>query len=303
MSVRIIGQVLDDQSTTGAARMVLVVLANRAGDDGIAFESQATIARKAQVSEAHVREVLRDLEHAGLIETRKAKRGRARVNVYRLLLGPVDEPEYDRLPFVLEVPFTTAAQPRSSDADDRGSVGPTTADLSAPTRARQDEVETFVETKEPLAGTPAARKPNIAFDTLAAETQADPLVEGGKIGTALAAITRFVRAELEAEGGTWPDHADDRRQLVAVAVRTRAALYRRRWPNIDCTPTGLRDNWARVLTPPPGAASERPGRAVPPADLAAVDRELTAEERAENARRVRELAERAGGRRMPEGDA
>lgn len=151
MSVRVLTKVFAHSEATLAARLVLLVLADAAHDDGITWVGQELIAAKALVSEQTVRRVLRDLETDGSIQMRKAQRGRRRINVYRLVLPGLLDPDYDRLPFTLEHPFTTAHPERSPEIDDRASCAPTAEDPDRDEAARPYMGEPSVEPSTPIA--------------------------------------------------------------------------------------------------------------------------------------------------------
>ena len=105
MSVRVLTIVWDASPSQGAELLVLLALADQAGDDGVTWVEIPRIARKTRLSERHVIRMIGALEKEGRVEKRKAQRGRRRVSVYRVLgpgLRPVD---YDRLPFDLDRPF------------------------------------------------------------------------------------------------------------------------------------------------------------------------------------------------------
>lgn len=129
MSVRALTAAFDSPYGDQAPgrRLVLIALADAAQDDGVTWISQPTLAAKAKVSEQTVRAALRELEEQGIVETRKAPRGRTRINVYRYVYKGVAEVDYERLPFDLEDEFTTASELRVSEADDRNSASLTTA--------------------------------------------------------------------------------------------------------------------------------------------------------------------------------
>lgn len=127
MSVRVLTQVFRHSDSTLAARLVLLALADAAHDDGITWIGQGAIAEKAKIGEQSVRRCIRNLENLGEIETRKAQRGRRRINVHRVVMPGLDDPDYDRLPFEVETSFTTAHPERPSDGDDRASCTTTTA--------------------------------------------------------------------------------------------------------------------------------------------------------------------------------
>lgn len=68
----------------GAAKSVLLALANAANDDGVAWPSTAKLAVMAGVAKRHVVRVLVDLEAAGMVV---ANRRHGATSSYRLLIG------------------------------------------------------------------------------------------------------------------------------------------------------------------------------------------------------------------------
>jgi hypothetical protein len=108
VSIAVLSQVLGHfhPESEVSDRLVLLVLADAAHDDGVTWISQEEIARKALLSERQVRRCIKALDGRSEIEQRKAQRGRRRIGVYRVASAPVD-PEYDRLPFLLNEDFTT----------------------------------------------------------------------------------------------------------------------------------------------------------------------------------------------------
>lgn len=136
MSVRVLTKVFTSSTATLADRLVLLALADSAGDDGITWVGQENLAAKAHVSEQTVRRAIRNLEDCGEVETRKVQDPRSpriRRNVYRVTLADA-APDYDRLPFDLEHPFGTTEEYERSlttedpDRDDRASEPLTTED-------------------------------------------------------------------------------------------------------------------------------------------------------------------------------
>lgn len=104
MSVHVLSRFLKESESELGARLVGSVMAYVAGDDGICWAAQARLIGETKLSESAVRRAIRRLEELGELETRRAQRGQRRINVYRLWCG--EPPEYDRLPFVLDEPFT-----------------------------------------------------------------------------------------------------------------------------------------------------------------------------------------------------
>jgi len=118
VSVHVLSAFMEESRSALGARLVGMVLSDAAGDDGIVWLGQEKIAARAHLSERGVRDALRRLEELGELETRQAKRGRARVNVYRLRLGAA-VPQYERLPFVVDDPFSEHDRQILPVVDDR----------------------------------------------------------------------------------------------------------------------------------------------------------------------------------------
>lgn len=155
MSVRVLTQVFEHSEAKLAGRLVLLALADSAHDDGITWIGQELIAEKARVSEQTVRRVLRELELGGMIETRKAQRGKLRINTYRVNVPGLLEPDYERLPFDLDQPFTDDRAISSVvDGDDRAFTPGTTEDPDRP-RAREPIRTRKLETVRTPVGPPS----------------------------------------------------------------------------------------------------------------------------------------------------
>jgi hypothetical protein len=119
MSVFVSGCVWRHARAKGSNLLVLLAIADIAGDDGIARPewdtSIANLARKTRLSERAVQYCIRDLEKDGELST-YAPHGRARANTYQVLIdanhklfdGPVSTP---RLPVDKPVDKNTAENP------------------------------------------------------------------------------------------------------------------------------------------------------------------------------------------------
>lgn len=282
MSVAVLTRVFQESDATHDARLVLLVLADAAQDDGVCWPSQKVIAEKARVSENHVRACLRALETSKEIATRKAQRGRRRINVYRVMTAP-GEPNYDELPFSLNEPFpTTGGFPRSSDgrgiddrgnvdksvADDRGNVDKNDADtvsLSLTVIEKRTVSNTLVAvpaTSEPTAP-PKLHKvdgQDLPFNALRAACDITPgdknlealvaLALNGGRGGVKAGIREMAWGEVVAaryDGDYQAAHAEiagERFEQGLVAlIERRARQYIAAWPNIVITPTALAKWW------------------------------------------------------------
>lgn len=74
MSVKVMTQVFEEADCSGNDRIVLLVLADHAADDGSgAYPSQGTIARKARITDRTVRDCLRRLTATGYIKAVKKR--------------------------------------------------------------------------------------------------------------------------------------------------------------------------------------------------------------------------------------
>src|SRR5262249_18117905 len=84
MSVRVMGAVLQQSRATFGARLVLIAIADSAHDDGVAWPSIPSLARRAHVSERAVQYAIRRLIQLGELEVTE-RRGSS--NSYRVLVG------------------------------------------------------------------------------------------------------------------------------------------------------------------------------------------------------------------------
>ena len=88
MSVRIMSQVWEIPTVKGTEKLVLLALADNANDEGIAWPSIGTIARKCGVSRRYAIEILNNLETLGLIEVqhRRIDELKNQTNIYRVVI-------------------------------------------------------------------------------------------------------------------------------------------------------------------------------------------------------------------------
>lgn len=151
MSVRVLAQAFAHSRAGLGSRLTIFALADAAHDDGVTWISEEQLAHRTRLTERQVRNCLRNLEELGEVETRKAQRGRRRINVYHVVLPGLAAVEYDRLPFDLPEPFTTGKDVRSSGADDRKSATVTTGNLrpETPSRTLPLRPEPLVEPSDP----------------------------------------------------------------------------------------------------------------------------------------------------------
>ena len=84
MSIQVLNEVLDSSRAKGTHRLLLVVLAEQAHEDGLTWPGIPRLARRMNTSERNIKYLLQDLEQTGeLIVERGA--GRGHTNQYRVL--------------------------------------------------------------------------------------------------------------------------------------------------------------------------------------------------------------------------
>jgi hypothetical protein len=88
VSVEAVRHVLEKSKTKGAQRLILLVIAEHADRNGIAWPSVETIARLANCSERYVKETIALLQTGELVLERGGGRGRS--NRYRIPLETVN---------------------------------------------------------------------------------------------------------------------------------------------------------------------------------------------------------------------
>jgi hypothetical protein len=94
---------------------------------------------------------------------------------------------------------------------------------------------------------------NLPWDALVKATLADEVAESGRIARALKTIRAIVVRDSSEQTFTDPRNGE---WWIARQIMARAGLYRRRWPNMELTPTALATHWSRVVTEEPGRSLE-----------------------------------------------
>jgi Helix-turn-helix domain len=105
VSATLVRAVLSRSRAEHAARLVLLVLAERARPDGVCWPSQKCISEEARLGERTVREGIEDLVALGELEVRAAQDGRRRLSVYRVLVGDLEPVDYERIHGTIAEPF------------------------------------------------------------------------------------------------------------------------------------------------------------------------------------------------------
>ena len=86
MSIKVMSRVWEGSRQSGGALLVLLAIADFADDQGLAFPSVRTLARKARLSERQVQRVLAELATAGELVVRPGA-GRRGSHLFRVTLG------------------------------------------------------------------------------------------------------------------------------------------------------------------------------------------------------------------------
>jgi len=89
MSYKVVRRVLERSSQRRSARMVLLVIAEHANHQGLAFPGIRKISREAKLHERTAQLLIRKLEKSGELRTLKGQ-GRHGTNLYQVLIGQVD---------------------------------------------------------------------------------------------------------------------------------------------------------------------------------------------------------------------
>lgn len=245
MSVRLIDLVLRTPLGT-SQKMVLLVVADAASEEGVAWPRQSTISERASMTERSVRRILDDLRGLGLLSWRQ--RGLRRSNVYEI--------DVDRLREYAELGDSwTAEEPDRTETtgpaspDRSGESAPDRTSASAPDRTSASGPIRTVSGSERGPVTPAReRARDLIFETLCRVSGIDWTAPMTK--TERGRINRAAK-ELREIGAT-PD------EILRVA-----AAYRLRWPSIDLTPQAVVGNWNLVRAPlPSDEASARVRRSM-----------------------------------------
>lgn len=86
MSIRVMSTVWSESRASGGELLVLLALADFAHDNGVAFPSVQTLARKARLSERQTQRALASLVKKGELKVKKGA-GPSGTNLYRVLLA------------------------------------------------------------------------------------------------------------------------------------------------------------------------------------------------------------------------
>ena len=234
MSGKVMGEVFDCSRAEDAAFVVLLAIADNAGHERpIAWPGQNELVRKARRSERAVRDGLRQLEELGEIETRQAKRGRVRFNVYRVTVGRYRDVEIrdEDVPFRLDQPFSRPAELAARQADVRavphaerapGSEAATTGNGRRPSGvSRPAESNTHDRQRAPRRPAESDRSLARACQRTENEPSGEPESEPSAAAAAVEDLAAIHDADLRAELNRDLD-----------ALRASPELRRAAWSNI-----------------------------------------------------------------------
>lgn len=223
-------QVWQHSKAEGTRLLVLLAIADNANDDGVAWPSIDTIARKARVSPDTARRHVHWLARKKELEI-AAKPGRS--NKYRIT-----------------DPLQTATPGRAVQ--------------EAPGRALQDEPSVTVK-EQPLEVKNTSRGAastdfavidrskltkvggrNLSFDALADACAID-VRNKAQVGQLTKAL-KDIRGYFDEEVGALPDvSAEEWEQALAMAIHARASVYRQRFGRqVELTPTALSKWWHQL---------------------------------------------------------
>lgn len=118
MSARVSGEVWEHSKADGVALLVLLAIADQAGDDGVTWlqvestSGKKSITSKARCSRATAFRAVEKLVEMGELQVVQVRRTRSFINVYRVVVGRIAAAtvDYDRLPFRLPHPFGSPSQ-------------------------------------------------------------------------------------------------------------------------------------------------------------------------------------------------
>ncbi len=220
MSIRVMDRVWEHSQQSSGALLVLLAIADFADDEGVAFPSIGTLARKARLSERQVQRVIAELVAAQELEVTPGK-GRAGSHLYRVTAGTprqygtgdILSPRHRRRGGVTicHRQGVTPASPKPSYREPSLTVTPQPPSSAGPDEQQQGG---RIESTETTCPSPPA--PGAAANDAAAQLLAEALYRG--LGTELDQLTPALRRRELAIA----------RQLVDVgATPTEAEAYAR----------------------------------------------------------------------------
>ena len=196
MSIRVMDRVWEHSQQSSGALLVLLAIADFADDEGVAFPSVGTLARKARLSERQVQRVIGELVAAEELEVTPGK-GRAGSHLYRVTSGsPQHKVRGDNMSprhrrregvTICHRPGVTPASPKPSYREPSLTVTPLPPASTAPEEQQQGGRIKSTETTCPSPPAPGS----VHNDDTAARALSEALYRG--LGTALDQLTPALR--------------------------------------------------------------------------------------------------------------
>ena len=214
-------------------RLVLLVLADHANDDGSgAWPSVETISEKARLSRSQTQRCLRALESEGAVE--KAGKSRAGTTIYNVIMTPEGGPQYE-----------APEQEGGRKSDENEGVNAARSVLEPPIAVTTDVV---TDASEPPKVVLVGGK-NLGYDVLGAMCRIKPgSPRAREIPVALKSIREQWWSEVSASVGVYPSgdpwvDPEQRERQFATDISARAILYKQKLPGATMTPTALAKWW------------------------------------------------------------
>lgn len=251
MSVYVTREVWKFSRAEHGALLTLLAIADSAHKDyGTSRLKQTSIASMTRLDVRAVRDAVRWLEEHLEIETRQAMKGRARLNVYRVILGEYEQAEVDPddLGLRLLEPFSTVAElaeRRAATNSDGRQILPVVAGPTSGSFRSDDRQFLPSHKEEPV------------LDQVTEEANASSVPAGAgeretrkqEISLALSALLGLeLRGMTRAERSKWETAIA---QLVKVGatraqVEARCVAYRAIWPSVRLTAWALVTHWSEL---------------------------------------------------------
>lgn len=267
MSVQALGWVFDHSPTTGSDRLVLLSLANHAGDtangDGYeAYPSNETIGREAGLTrEQTVKDAINRLIADGAITRvingapdERMRRDR-RTNLCTILLDHGRACDKPRCTWC-RTAGTRETSPRPTTRGDTDHGSPRDATGARETNERGHAKRENGGTRtEPLI----TRATVIESSLAAGEGEIDPFDQLFEALTAAVGVTPVTHSERMAFARAARELS--RAGVTPADVAPRVAAYRHRWPNVVVTPAAITKHWSSLAPAAPrysGGISDRP---------------------------------------------
>lgn len=201
--------VFEKSKTRGAARLVLLALADTASDEGQCFPAIKTLSKKAGVREQTAREYLHVFAIIGLINvTARGGEGRQTSNLYTIIRSQIgkDEITGEMLAEVRPPSANKKALSPGVTPPTRGYRPPSPQVIPPPSHLGRYEPSVNPK-KERVTGDKLIRQRDLLFDAIVKLCQVDPATAASSIGNVKRALLSseppYTAAEVESFGKWW----------------------------------------------------------------------------------------------------